>query len=282
VSLGPLECGAFLTLMAGLALPIIFLTRGTTVVGEGQAAVVERRGRFSRILHAGQHLMMPGAESIKEFVPLQEFIYECGVQNLLTKNLAQLQVNVIIHYQIIRQLVVEGKRRWHKIDNDAVYHAVYSAEDWQESTHAATRSTLAETFSVLDLRTDIFEVPDWQDQVALMLRQRLNDKTRRWGVQVTDVAFSYVEFPEKVKDSLSAAMRLQHEAHLREIEAQSFKETAQTLGLTPSEMLSWRYVEVLRSLLSSNLSADAKSAIVANLPTGLPEDGIASQTRVLS
>jgi hypothetical protein len=77
-------------------------------------------------------------------------------------------------------------------------------------------------------------------------------------------------------------MRLQHEAHLREIEAQSFKETAQTLGLTPAEMLNWRYVEVLRSLLTSNLSADAKSAIVANLPTELHEEGFASQTRVLS
>src|SRR5437870_2767931 len=110
--------------MLGLLIPVVFLTRGTTVVGEGKAAVVERRGRFSRILHAGQHLLVPSVESIKEYVPLQEFIYESGVQNLLTKNLAQLQVNVIIHYQIVRHQVVEGKRRWHRIDNDAVYHAV--------------------------------------------------------------------------------------------------------------------------------------------------------------
>jgi regulator of protease activity HflC (stomatin/prohibitin superfamily) len=81
-----------------------------------------------------------------------------------------------------------------------------------------------------------------------MLRNRLNDKTRRWGVQITDVAFSGVEFPDNVKDSLSAAGRLQREAYLREIEAASFKETAQTLGLTPVEMLNWRYAETLREI----------------------------------
>jgi regulator of protease activity HflC (stomatin/prohibitin superfamily) len=227
---------------------VFALTRGTTVVGEGHVAVIERRGRFSRLLYAGQHLLVPGLETIREYVPLQEFIYESGKQALLTKNLAQIKISITVHYQIVRELVVEGKRRWNRIDPDAVYHAVYSSGNWQEATRSATRSTLAEVFSLLDLRTHIFEVPDWQDQVALMVRQRLNDRARRWGVQITDVAFSDVEFPDSVKDSLSAAVRLQREAHLRDIEAQSFKDTAQTLGLTPAELLNWRYVETLRDI----------------------------------
>src|SRR3954464_13273047 len=243
-----MECLGLLAVVAGMMIPILLLRRGLTVIGEGQLAVVERRGRFARILHPGQHLLVPGVETIREYVPLQEFIYESGKQELLTKNLAQLKINVIVHFQIIRAMVTEGKKRWHRIDLDAVYHAVYSAENWQEATQSATRSTVAEVFSMLDLKTDIFEVPDWQDQVAAMLRNRLNDKTRRWGVQITDVAFSGVEFPDNVKDSLSAAGRLQREAYLREIEAASFKETAQTLGLTPVEMLNWRYVETLREI----------------------------------
>jgi regulator of protease activity HflC (stomatin/prohibitin superfamily) len=248
VSFGPLECLGLLAVLAGLAIPVVFLTKGLIVIGEGQVAVVERRGRFARILHPGQHVLLPGVESIRQYVPLQEFIYESGKQSLMTKNLAQVQVNVILRFQIARHQVTEGKKRWNRIDLEAVYYAVYCADNWQEATHSAARSTLAETFSLLDLKTDIYEVPDWQDQVAMMLRNRLNDKTRRWGVQITDVAFSDVEFPDSVKDSLSAPGRLKREAALREIEAASFKETAQTLGLTPVELLNWRYVETLREI----------------------------------
>jgi regulator of protease activity HflC (stomatin/prohibitin superfamily) len=280
MSFGPPECLGLLAVIAGLAIPIFLITKGLTIIGEGQVAVVERRGRFARILQPGQHLLMPGIESIRQFVPLQEFIYESGKQGLLTKNLAQLQINVIVHFHIARTQVTEDKKRWHRIDLDAVYHAVYSAENWQEATHSATRSTLAETFSLLDLKTDIFEVPDWQDQVAIMLRNRLNDKTRRWGVQITDVAFSGVEFPDNVKDSLSAAGRLQREAYLREIEAASFKETAQTLGLTPVEMLNWRYVEVLRSLLTSNLPPEVTAALVGRMPSDMSVDDENSTTHL--
>lgn len=248
MAFGPVECLGVLAVLVGLAVPAFLLARGTTVIGEGQVAVVERHGKFSRVLHAGQHILMPGGDSIRALVPLQEFIYETGSQQILTRNLAQIEISALANYQIARQAVVEGKKRWHRIDTEAVYHAVYSADDWQEATQAAARSTLAETFSLLDLRADILDVPGWQDEVALLMRQRVNEKTRRWGVQVTDVAFNSVRFPEAVNDTLLAEVRLHREAQLREIEAASLKEVEQTLGLSPSDLMNWRYVETLREI----------------------------------
>lgn len=248
MTFGPIECLGTFALLLGLAIPILILTRGTTVIGEGQVAVIERRGRFARLLHAGQHALVPGMESIRAIVPLQEFTFETGSQKVLTKNLYEVEVNALVHYQIARRPVVEGEHRWHQIDSEAVYHAVYSAENWQEATHREARAMLAEVFSSLDLRFDILEAPGWQDQVAASVRHKLNENCRRWGVQVTDVAFTGVEFPPGVKDTISTEARLHREAQLREIEAASLKELAQTLNLSPSDLLNWRYVETLREM----------------------------------
>jgi regulator of protease activity HflC (stomatin/prohibitin superfamily) len=245
---GPVECLGVLAVVAGLAVPLFLFLRGTVTIGEGVIAVVERRGRYSRQLHAGLHLLLPGAESIRAFVPLQEFIYESGPQRVLTRNLAPVTVNLSVHYQIARHAVVEGNKRWHRIEDDAVYHAVYSSENWQEATHSAARAALAETFSFLDLEEDILNVPDWQNQVALLVRQRLGEKARRWGVQVTDVAFTQPEFSKEVTEAIIRRSQAEHEARRREVEAASLKEVAERLGLSPSELIHWRYVETLREI----------------------------------
>jgi regulator of protease activity HflC (stomatin/prohibitin superfamily) len=245
---GPVECLGALAIIAGLAVPLVFFIKGTVVIGEGMIAVVERRGRFSRLLHAGLHLLIPGAESLRALVPLQEFIYESGPQPVLTRNLAPVTLHLSVHYQVARHPVVEGNKRWHRIDDEAVYHAVYSSDNWQEATHAAARAALAETFSFLDLQEDILNVPDWQSQVALLVRQRLGEKARRWGVQVTDVAFTQPEFSQDVTEAIIRRSQSEQEARRREAEAASLKEVADRLGLTPSELIHWRYVETLREI----------------------------------
>src|SRR3954463_13289198 len=177
LSFGPVECVGFLALVVGISIPIFLLVRGVTVIPEGQVAVVERRGRFTRVLHAGQHLLLPGGEQIRALVPLQDIIYDTGPQNVLLKDLAELQLGAVVQYHIARQPVSDGTRRWHEISSDAVYHAVYSSENWQEATQAAARATLGESFALLDLRSDVLSVADWQEKVAAQVKHRLNEKT---------------------------------------------------------------------------------------------------------
>jgi len=133
----------------------------------------------------------------------------------------------------------------------AAYRAKYLVEDWQEATKREAVASLQQVFSKVSAADDIFGNVDWQETLGERLREHLTAKTERWGVQIVDVAFKDVTFSEMTIQNMFAEPRAEREARIRTKEAENYKRIAELLQLTPSQLLSWRQVEIMRELAKS-------------------------------
>jgi len=166
----------------------------------------------------------------------------------------------------------------------AAYRARYLVADWREASRREAIATLQQVFSKVSAADDIFGDVDWQATLGERVREQLTEKTERWGVQIVDVAFKDVTFADITLQNMFAEPRAEREGRIRTKEAENYKRIAELLGLSPSQLLNWRQVEIMRDLAKSPqprvmftnplaTPADAASAAPQGTPTGMLDSG---------
>jgi regulator of protease activity HflC (stomatin/prohibitin superfamily) len=133
----------------------------------------------------------------------------------------------------------------------AAYRAKYVVHDWQESTKREAVAALQQVFSKVGVADDIIGNVNWQEVLGERVREHLAERTQRWGVQIIDVAFKDLMLNEMTLANLHAESRAEREGRVRTKEAENYQRIADILHLTPSQLLSWRQVEVMRDLAKS-------------------------------
>ncbi|MFB8144314.1 SPFH domain-containing protein, partial [Streptomyces parvus] len=69
-------------------------------VPEAQAAVVERIGRFQRVLEPGLHVVLTPLDRIRERIDLREQVLPSPPQPIFTQDVVVLNVDTAIYYQV--------------------------------------------------------------------------------------------------------------------------------------------------------------------------------------
>ena len=198
------------------------------VVLGGQAAIVERLGRLSRVLTPGQHTLAPGEviarvvnttsrtlagtveASTKDGVPVTvEFQLEARVLTEAAPNRGDANV---------RALPGQGSPSpAEQPAQDAVVLAANRLPNWELSALHAARNALRDSLA----RTYLDEIYDLAARgrdsnpfgaLADQTRARLDDETRAWGVTVKRVRIGRVTLPPEVIRSAIEAWQHRQEA----------------------------------------------------------------------
>ena len=135
--------------------------------------------------------------------------------------------------------------------HQAAYRAQYMVHNWREATEKEAVATLQQVFSKVGAAEDIFGDVNWQETLGERVREHLNEKTERWGVQILDVVFKDLGFSEMTLQNIYAEPRAEREGRIRTKEAENYRRIAEMLNLTPAQLLSWRQVEIMRELAKS-------------------------------
>lgn len=188
---------AFAAALVGLLLYLIVNTPIFTVQ-EQQAVIIERLGKFSKVLGPGMHFMWPFIERKRkfhedgverEFIDQRERTVDLPAQSVITRDKVQLNVDSIAYYQIS-----EPEK------------SVYGIDDVVVAVNQLIRTVLRDV------------IGDTELERLLSGRKSINDKLKEevakasgdWGIHIRRVELQEVSPPA----SYAEAMRRVSEAEL--------------------------------------------------------------------
>jgi len=200
-----------------------FLTlRSLVVVQEETVVVIERLGRFHRLLTAGVHLVVPLIDRRKTIVwtggqpkqryglvvrhlDLREQIVYADPRPVITRDNVTLSINPIIYWRI------EDVRR-----------AVYETGDLIDAILTTAVSALRNVVGELELD----EVLVSRERINQTLLAALTGVAPRWGIEVSRVEMVELSLPGDIRAAMEKQMRAERERRARVIEAEGRKQAA--------------------------------------------------------
>jgi regulator of protease activity HflC (stomatin/prohibitin superfamily) len=214
-----------LAAFATLAL-IIFLVNSVYLVRQAETIVIERLGKYDRILRPGLHFIVPFIETPRGVVwvyvntdgdryyrytkylrriDLREMVYDFPKQNVITRDNVTMEINALLYYQITD-----------------VKAAVYEVADLPQAIEQLTQTTLRDVIGSLDLDETLVS----RGQINEKLRVILDEATDKWGVKVNRVELKEVNPPHDIRQAMEKQMRAERDRRAMILEAEGHKRSS--------------------------------------------------------
>lgn len=198
------------------------LMNSIKIINEGNEALVERFGQYSRKLNPGLNVVLPLLETIVVEETTREKVLGIEPQYAITKDNVSLKVDAVVYWQII--------------DLERTFYVV---EDIKKAIENLVLTTLRSAIGRLKLE----ETYSSRDKINQSLLEQLDEATANWGVKVTRIEVREISPAKNVMDSLELE---------RAAESKKRAEIAETEGIVQS-------IELLSAVLKTK--PDAKRVL---------------------
>jgi regulator of protease activity HflC (stomatin/prohibitin superfamily) len=229
----------FFALIAFIAL-ITFLNSAVYLVRQAEVIVIERLGKFHRILTPGIHVVAPFLDRARQIVwthvkesgdqryyryttvtsriDLREAVYDFPKQNVITRDNVTMEINALLYYQIT--------------DPKA---AVYEVLNLSEAIEKLTQTTLRNVIGSLDLDESLVS----RDMINERLRIILDEASDKWGVKINRVELQDVKPPADIRSAMEKQMRAERDRRAIILEFEGKKRAAilEAEGIRESQVL---------------------------------------------
>ncbi len=217
----------FLVTVLLIAAAIIFVTKGVIIVKQAEVVIIERLGKFERVLESGLNLIFPILETPrpiawkvtqksidgktysyvkeKERIDLRETVYDFPRQNVITKDNVSISINALLYFQI-----VDPKS------------AVYEIQNLPEAIEKLTQTTLRNLVGQIDLDETLVS----RDKINQELRAILDEATNKWGVKVNRVELQDIIPPVDIQTAMEKQMKAERDRRAAILEAEGLKKAA--------------------------------------------------------
>lgn len=224
--------------------PVLFLVglllSSVILVRQAETIVIERLGRFHKILGPGLHMIVPFLDQKRNAVwtfvhvdrnndyyrvirtiyriDLREALYDFPKQNVITKDNVTMEINALLYYQITD-----------------VKAAMYEVSNLPEAIEKLTQTTLRNVIGSMDLDTSLTS----RDAINDRLRLILDEATDKWGVKVNRVELQEVNPPHDIRAAMEKQMRAERSrrATILEAEGSKFAMILDAEGIKQSQVL---------------------------------------------
>lgn len=262
---------------------ILFLLKSVYLVKQAEAVVIERLGKYKKILTPGLHIIIPFIDGSRRAVwtyvqevdgrryyrytrtlsriDLRESVYDFPKQNVITKDNVTMEINALLYYQIT--------------DPKA---AMYEVNNLPQAIEKLTQTTLRNIVGSMDLDETLVS----RDMVNERLREILDQATDKWGVKVNRVELQEVNPPPDIRQAMEKQMRAERERRAVILEAEGSKRSAilESEGVKESKVLRAQGEaeakierargEALARLTVTEAEAKAINMIQGSVPKGDP------------
>ncbi|MDV3103973.1 SPFH domain-containing protein [Thermococcus waiotapuensis] len=226
-----------LLILGGFLLLLLLL--GVKVIKPYQRGLVERLGKFNRILDPGVHFIIPFMENIKK-VDMREHVIDVPPQEVICKDNVVVTVDAVVYYQIL----------------DPV-KAVYNVSNFLMAITKLAQTNLRAIIGEMELD----ETLSGRDIINARLREELDKITDRWGVKITRVEIQRIDPPKDIQEAMAKQMTAEREKRAMILLAEGKKEAAikEAEGEKQRQILvAEGQAEAIRKVLEALRMADEK------------------------
>ena len=178
-----------LIVLAGII--FIILIASIKIVRQSTALVVERLGKFNRLLNTGIHFIVPFIDrGVGGPISLKERVADFAPQPVITKDNVTMQIDTVVYYQV----------------TDAKLFT-YGVENPIKAIENLTATTLRNLVGELELDGTLTS----RDTVNSKMRIILDEATDPWGIKINRVELKNILPPKDIQQAMEKQMRAERE-----------------------------------------------------------------------
>ncbi len=212
--------GAFLLVVVVLVVLFVLVTlfRSIRIIKQGFTGVVERLGRFHRVLQPGLNFLVPFIDRVSYHVDMREQVRSFPPQPVITEDNLVVSIDTVVYFQV----------------TDA-RAATYEIADYLSAVEQLTTTTLRNVVGGMNLE----EALTSRDTINGQLRNVLDQATGKWGLRVGRVELKAIDPPHSIQDSMEKQMRAERDRRAAILTAEGSKQSQilEAEGLRQSEIL---------------------------------------------
>jgi len=201
----------------GIAL-LVVAAKTIRIVPQATVLLLERLGRFNRVLDSGPHIIVPFLDKPRGVywtntrpglmqIDMREQYIDLPPQPVITRDNVTIHVDSVVYWQI----------------TDAV-KAVYEMNDLVGGIVQLTITGMRAVMGDMDLDHTLSQ----RDQINAKLRIILDEATDKWGVKVTRVDVKNINPPEDVRITMEKQMTAERNRRALVLQAEGDRQAAIT------------------------------------------------------
>jgi len=186
-----------------LIFTVLFLKAGIKIISQSDIYIVERLGKFHKVLDGGFHIIIPFVDQIRAEITVREQLVDITKQQVITKDNVNISVDGIVFLK-----VVDGKM------------ALYNVDSYKRAIANLAMTTLRGEIGAMNLDDTLSS----RDRLNSALQRALGDAADNWGVKIMRVEISEISVPHGIEEAMNLQMKAEREKRAIELKAQAEKE----------------------------------------------------------
>ena len=181
---------------------IITLFAGIKIVPQGEEWVVERLGKYRKVLNPGLNIIVPYMDTIRQKISTRDIILDIPQQEVITKDNAVILTNAIAFVRVTKP-----------------QDAVYGIEDFKRAIQNLIMTTLRSIIGEMKLD----EALSNRDLIKARLKDQIIDDAADWGVTVKSVEIQDITPSGSMQDAMEQQAAAERERRAVETRAEGTK-----------------------------------------------------------
>ncbi|ORX97476.1 hypothetical protein K493DRAFT_314067 [Basidiobolus meristosporus CBS 931.73] len=183
------------------------LPRNTIVkfVPQQEAWVVERMGKFNRVLEPGLAILVPFLDSIKYVKSLKEVAIEIPTQSAITQDNVTLQLDGVLYYKV-----------------EDPYKASYGVEDAEFSVSQLAQTTMRAEIGQMTLDKTLAE----RNTLNVNIVEAINTAAYDWGIRCLRYEIRDIHPPDNVVEAMHSQVSAERSKRAQILESEGARQSA--------------------------------------------------------
>jgi regulator of protease activity HflC (stomatin/prohibitin superfamily) len=186
-----------------LLIIVIAVALSIKIVPQQKVSVVERLGKFNRLLTPGINILVPIIDHVRVHHDLRIQQANVPPQTVITRDNVQVQIDTIIFYQIV-----------------APEQATYGISDYVYGVRNITTATLRQIIGNMELD----ETLSGRERISSNIRLALDEATEKWGVRIERVEVLDIKPPADIQEAMDKQMKAERSKRAIVLEAEAAKQ----------------------------------------------------------
>ncbi|RJE88888.1 SPFH/Band 7/PHB domain protein [Paenibacillus sp. 1011MAR3C5] len=186
-----------------VVIAVVFIAMSVKIIPQQRVGVVERLGKFSKLLTPGINILIPIIDHVRTYHDLRIQQANVPPQTVITKDNVQVKIDTIIFYQ------VTGPEQ-----------ATYGISDYVYGVRNISTATMRQIIGKMELD----ETLSGREKISSDIRIALDEATEKWGVRIERVEVIDIQPPSDIQDAMDKQMKAERSKRALVLEAEAAKQ----------------------------------------------------------
>ena len=177
--------------------------KSIALIQQGEAAVIERLGRYTRTVSGGITLLFPFIDRVRARVDTRERVVSFPPQAVITEDNLTVAIDIVVTFQI----------------NDPA-RAIYGVDNYIVGVEQISVATLRDVVGGMTLEETLTS----REVINRRLRGELDAATTKWGLRISRVELKAIDPPPSIQQSMEMQMKADREKRATILTAEGQRE----------------------------------------------------------